>query len=132
MTLSTCAGQPSTIAIQMSATETRLLMLRIPTSLKKKLSARVRKQRSNFNDVAVGILCDHAEIGFTPTGQRSKTKLGANTNVVLKVPAAFKEWIEEESQATGESQRNIAVRILSEECDVPFEPTSRWPERNVA
>lgn len=99
----------------------------VPPRLKGKIAKRVETRESSLNDVVVAILADHFGLDFEPTGRRSPGKLSPYHRILLDVPPAIKRAVEHRATADGDSQRNVVVRILSDEFKVPFEATSRWP-----
>lgn len=130
----------------MSETE-HLIVRGIPRRLKSKIARRVRREKSNLNEVVVAILCRHYSLP-TPADRRiaeardrgdpvevveraakprrSSSEIGVHPNPVIDVPADLRRCIDEESAENGDSLRNVVVRILSDEFDEPFVPTGRW------
>jgi hypothetical protein len=78
-----------------------------------------------MNDVLVSILAGHYDVSYEPTGGR-KREVGASPTIMLYVPTALRDAINLDAQASGESIRNVVVKVISDALGVPFKATGRW------
>lgn len=101
-------------------------MLRgITPRLKGKIARRVEDEGTNMNDVLVSILAEVYQVEFVPTGVR-RLRVGKSDQALLEVPEELKRLIAVEAANTGETIRNLVVRLISESFGEPFKATGRW------
>lgn len=103
------------------------MMLRISPRLKEKIAAKVAKTGTGMNDLLAEILADHYSVDFAASGNAARP-VGASTKIVLGLPGELQALIRADAEQSGESMRNVAVKILSSHFRVKYEPTARWPE----
>lgn len=116
----------------MSARETvKLGPFNLPPRLKGKIARRVETKNTNLNDLVVGLLAERAGLTFEPTGRKSPGPLSPYQRILLDAPPELARWVRTRADEAGESQRDVVVRILSEELGVPFQPGGRWPTRTT-
>jgi myo-inositol-1-phosphate synthase len=90
----------------------------MPSSLKRALVRETARRNASLNDVAVGLLADHFEVSFTPSGRRSPLP-GASPVVLLRVPDYLKHELEKDARREGTSLNNVIVRALADGLAVP-------------
>ena len=113
----------------MSDETTNMIVRGVPPRLKGKIAKRVAKEGTNLNDVVVGLLAAHFDVPFSPSGYKTPREITEYPNLVVEVPVALKRRIDWEAAESGDSIRNVVVRILADEFGVAFKPTGRWVNR---
>ena len=76
----------------------------------------------SLNDVAVGLVADHARHALSATGRRSALP-GASPVILLRMPETIKDALEAETQRSGDTLNDVVLRVLAEELGVPFQST---------
>lgn len=105
----------------------KLLVRGVAPRLKGKIARRVRDSDRAMNDVLVQMLAEHYGLPFEDSGRRAGERaVGASPTIMLYLPADLREAIDTDAQASGDSARNVVVKIISETLDVPFKATGRW------
>jgi myo-inositol-1-phosphate synthase len=84
----------------------------MPASLKGALVRETARRRASLNDVAVGLLADHFDVPFTPSGRTSPLP-GASPVVLLRVPVDLKHEIEDEASRAGQSANDVILGALA-------------------
>jgi myo-inositol-1-phosphate synthase len=84
----------------------------MPSSLKGALVRETARRRASLNDVAVGLLADHFDVPFTPSGRTSPLP-GASPVVLLRVPVDLKHEIEDEASRAGQSANDVILGALA-------------------
>jgi myo-inositol-1-phosphate synthase len=90
----------------------------MPFSLKGALVRKTARRGVSLNDVAVGILADHFDVSFTPSGRKSPLP-GASPVVLLRVPSDLKHELEAEAGRKGSSVNEIIVSALAAGLGIP-------------
>jgi myo-inositol-1-phosphate synthase len=88
------------------------VLVRMPPSLKSALVRETARRKASLNDVAVGLLADHFDVSFTPSGRTSPLP-GASPVVLLRVPVDLKHEIEDEASRAGLSANDVVLGALA-------------------
>jgi myo-inositol-1-phosphate synthase len=91
----------------------------MPTPLKNALVRDTARRGASLNDVAVGLLADHFDVPFTPSGRRSPLP-GASPAVLLRVPSDLKFELEKDARREGRSVNDVITRVLADGLSVPL------------
>jgi myo-inositol-1-phosphate synthase len=89
------------------------VLVRMPGELKERLAAEVADQRSNLNDVAVGILASRFAVPFEPSGRKGAPPKGAG-DVLLRMPAELKERLQQRASERRTTANELINEILAE------------------
>ncbi|HJU48206.1 MAG TPA: inositol-3-phosphate synthase [Gaiellaceae bacterium] len=81
----------------------------------------------SLNDVAVGLLADHMNVEYRPTGRRS-TLPGSSPVILLRMPEELKRALETEATRSGRTVNDVVLDALARELDVPFASNRRRKE----
>jgi myo-inositol-1-phosphate synthase len=93
------------------------VLVRMPAELKRRLAAEVEAQRSNLNDVAVGILASRFAVSFQGSGRRGGRPSGKG-DVLLRMPAELKDKLKRRAAERKRSTTQLIVETLSETLDI--------------
>src|SRR5918994_4035606 len=89
------------------------ILVRMPSTLKRRLGREVARRESTLNDIAVEILAERYQLEFEPSGRKGNPP--SDTGVVLlRVPPAVKQRLDEDSRQKGISTNQLIVEALSE------------------
>jgi myo-inositol-1-phosphate synthase len=91
----------------------------MPASLKGALVRETARQRSNVNDVAVGILADAFGLAYQPTGRRRKVLAGGSPVVLLRIPHELKDEIRAEAARARVNANDVVLAALADGLGVP-------------
>src|SRR5215510_9920580 len=101
----------------MAKREHTSILVRMPKSLKRRLGREVSRRDSTLNDVAVAILADEFDVEFTPSGRRGPAP-GESGDVLLRVPPALKQRLDDAARERRSSTNTVVVESLTEHLDV--------------
>jgi myo-inositol-1-phosphate synthase len=102
----------------MSAISNRkTVLVRMPAELKRRLADEVAAQRSNLNDVAVGILASRFGVPFEPSG-RQAAALGASGDVVLRMPPALSDKLKRRAAERSANTNDLILDTLADRLGV--------------
>jgi len=91
----------------------------MPASLKGALVRDAARQRSNVNDVAVGILAEAFGVPHTPSGRQRKMLAGGSPVVLLRVPQELKDEIQSEASRRQTNSNGVILAALADGLGVP-------------
>jgi myo-inositol-1-phosphate synthase len=97
----------------MARKETKSILVRMSATLKRRLGREVARRESTLNDIAVQILAERYQLEFEPSGRKGSPP-GDTGDVLLRVPPAVKQRLDEDSREQGISTNQLIVEALSE------------------
>src|SRR5436309_11285815 len=98
----------------MSAISNRkTVLVRMPSELKRRLTDEVAAQRSNLNDVAVGILASRFGVPFEPS-RRQAAPPGTSGDVVLRMPPELSTKLKRRASERRSNTNDLIVDALGE------------------
>jgi len=113
----------------MAKREQTSILVRMPTSLKRRLAREVSRRESTLNDVAVAILADEFDVDFTPSGRRAPAP-GESGDVLLRVPPALKRRLDDAARERRSSTNTVVVDSLTERLDAITPRKEPMPRKN--
>src|SRR6266545_4162725 len=114
----------------MAKRDLKSILVRMPTTLKRRLAREVARRRSTLNDVAVDLLAGRFGVEFEPSG-RSGPVPGATGVVLLRVPPELKRRLDAAARERDTSTNSVVVESLAERLDVSLHPgKDTMPRRN--
>jgi myo-inositol-1-phosphate synthase len=93
------------------------ILVRMPTTLKRRLAREVARRESTLNDVAVEILADEFGVDFQPSGRRGPVP-GDTGVVLLRMPPELKRKLDAAARERRSSTNKVVVEALSERLGV--------------
>jgi myo-inositol-1-phosphate synthase len=96
----------------MAKRDLKSILVRMPTTLKRRLAREVARRESTLNDVAVEILADEFGVEFTPSGRRGAVP-GETGVVLLRVPPELKRQLDEAARERRSSTNKVVVETLT-------------------
>src|SRR5436309_2007951 len=106
------------------------VLVRMPTTLKRRLAREVTRRESTLNDVAVELLADGFGVAFTPSGRRGSAP-GDTGVVLLRVPPELKRRLDEAARKRRSSTNGVIVESLAQRLDLSLQPRKdTMPRRN--
>src|SRR2546427_5247362 len=108
------------------------VLVRMPTTLKRRLAREVTRRESTLNDVAVELLADDFGVEFTPSGrQPGSRRLGDTGVVLLRLPPELKRRLDEAARERRSSTNRVIVETLAERLDLSLQSRKdTTPRRN--
>ena len=106
------------------------ILVRMPTTLKRRLAREVARRESTLNDVAVEILAAEFGVEFMPSGRRAPAP-GETGVVLLRVPPELKRQLDAAARERRTSTNKIIVESLAERLDAPTPRKDTMPETAV-
>ncbi len=114
----------------MAKRDLKSVLVRMPTSLKRRLAREVARRESTLNDVAVDILAAEFGVEFTPSGRRGSVP-GDTGVVLLRIPPELKRRLDAAARERKSSMNGVIVASLAERLDVSTQPRKdTMPRRN--
>jgi myo-inositol-1-phosphate synthase len=102
----------------MSAIRNRkTVLVRMPAELKSRLADEVAAQRSNLNDVAVGILASRFGVPFEPSGRQAAAP-GASGDVVLRMPRELSDKLKRRAAERSAKTNDLILDTLADRLGV--------------
>ena len=89
------------------------ILVRMPSTLKRRLAREVARQESTLNDVAVEILAAEFGVDFQPSGRRGPVP-GDTGVVLLRMPPELKRQLDAAARERRSSTNKVVVEALSE------------------
>jgi myo-inositol-1-phosphate synthase len=89
------------------------ILVRMPSTLKRRLAREVARRESTLNDVAVEILADQFGVDFQPSGRRGPVP-GDTGVVLLRMPPELKRQLDAAARERRSSTNKVVVETLSE------------------
>jgi myo-inositol-1-phosphate synthase len=101
------------LSIVLMGSDRRVMLVRMPSELKRRLTDEVIARGSNLNDVALELLASQYGLQYEPSGRKSvpRTQRG---DVLLRVPQELKERIRERAADTRRTANDLIVETLSD------------------
>ncbi|HEU5066463.1 MAG TPA: hypothetical protein VFT86_11435, partial [Gaiellaceae bacterium] len=88
------------------------ILVRMPTTLKRRLAREVARRESTLNDVAVELLADEFGVDFQPSGRRGPVP-GDTGVVLLRVPPELKRQLDAAARERRSSTNKVVVETLA-------------------
>jgi myo-inositol-1-phosphate synthase len=89
------------------------ILVRMPSTLKRRLAREVARRESTLNDVAVEILADEFGVDFQPSGRRGPVP-GDTGVVLLRMPPELKRQLDAAARERRSSTNKVVLETLSE------------------
>ena len=89
------------------------ILVRMPSTLKRRLAREVARRESTLNDVAVEILAAQFGVDFQPSGRRGPVP-GDTGVVLLRLPPELKRQLDAAARERRSSTNKVVVETLSE------------------
>ena len=89
------------------------ILVRMPSTLKRRLAREVARRESTLNDVAVEILAAEFGVDFQPSGRRGPVP-GDTGVVLLRMPPELKRQLDAAARERRSSTNKVVVEALSE------------------
>jgi myo-inositol-1-phosphate synthase len=89
------------------------ILVRMPSTLKRRLAREVARRGSTLNDVAVEILANQFGVDFEPSGRRGPVP-GDTGVVLLRMPPELKRQLDAAARERRSSTNKVVVETLSE------------------
>jgi myo-inositol-1-phosphate synthase len=93
--------------------ETKSILVRMSPTLKRRLGREVGRRESTLNDIAVEILAERYQLEFEPSGRKGNPPSDTGS-VLLRVPPAVKQRLDEDARERGISTNQLIVETLEE------------------
>jgi myo-inositol-1-phosphate synthase len=89
------------------------ILVRMPSTLKRRIAREVARRESTLNDVAVEILADEFGVDFQPSGRRGPVP-GDTGVVLLRMPPELKRQLDAAARERRSSTNKVVLETLSE------------------
>jgi myo-inositol-1-phosphate synthase len=87
------------------------ILVRMPSTLKRRLAREVARRESTLNDVAVELLADEFGVDFQPSGRRGPVP-GDTGVVLLRIPPELKRQLDATARERRSSTNKVVVETL--------------------
>jgi myo-inositol-1-phosphate synthase len=94
------------------------ILVRMPSTLKRRLAREVARRESTLNDVAVELLADEFRVDFQPSGRRGPVP-GDTGVVLLRMPPELKRQLDAAARERRSSTNKVVVETLSTRLGAP-------------
>jgi len=94
------------------------ILVRMPTTLKRRLAREVARRESTLNDVAVELLADEFGVAFQPSGRRGPVP-GDTGVVLLRMPPELKRRLDAAARERRSSTNKVVVETLTRRLGAP-------------
>jgi myo-inositol-1-phosphate synthase len=94
------------------------ILVRMPTTLKRRLAREVARRESTLNDVAVELLADEFSVEFQPSGRRGPVP-GDTGVVLLRIPPELKRQLDAAARERRSSTNKVVVETLRTRLGAP-------------
>jgi myo-inositol-1-phosphate synthase len=98
--------------------ERRDVLVRMPASLKERLTAETAARGSSLNDVAVGVLAAAFGVVFEPSGRKGASPRSGRGDVLLRMPPALKDRLARRARERRRTINDLIVETLAERLGV--------------
>src|SRR5215204_1025596 len=88
------------------------ILVRMPSTLKRRLAREVARRESTLNDVAVELLADEFGVPFQPSGRKGPIP-GETGVVLLRIPPELKRKLDTAARERGRSTNKIVIETLT-------------------
>jgi myo-inositol-1-phosphate synthase len=95
------------------------ILVRMPSTLKRRLAREVARRESTLNDVAVEILADEFGVDFQPSGRRGPVP-GDTGVVLLRMPPELKRQLDAAARERRSSTNKVVLETLGERLGAPI------------
>ena len=94
------------------------ILVRMPSTLKRRLAREVARRESTLNDVAVELLADEFGVDFQPSGRRGPVP-GDTGVVLLRMPPELKRQLDAAARERRSSTNKVVVETLATRLGAP-------------
>jgi len=94
------------------------ILVRMPSTLKRRLAREVARRESTLNDVAVELLADEFGVAFQPSGRRGPVP-GDTGVVLLRMPPELKRQLDAAARERRSSTNKVVVETLTTRLGTP-------------
>jgi myo-inositol-1-phosphate synthase len=95
------------------------ILVRMPSTLKRRLAREVARRESTLNDVAVEILADEFGVDFQPSGRRGPVP-GDTGVVLLRMPPELKRQLDAAARERRSSTNKVVLETLGTRLGAPI------------
>ena len=88
------------------------ILVRMPSTLKRRLAREVARRESTLNDVAVELLADEFGVAFQPSGRRGPVP-GDTGVVLLRIPPELKRQLDAAARERRSSTNKVVIETLA-------------------
>jgi predicted HicB family RNase H-like nuclease len=107
-------------------TQTKSVLVKMPSKIKRPLVRAAGKQKASLNDVAVTILAENLDFEFVPSDRFPASKPDPTVeDVVLRIPADGKKKIQVAALEAGLNMTDFVNNELAKHFSVKFTPAGR-------
>jgi myo-inositol-1-phosphate synthase len=94
------------------------VLVRMPSTLKRRLAREVARRQGTLNDIAVELLADRYGVAFEPSGRKGSVPSDSG-EVLLRVPPELKHRLDADARERGTSKNQVIVETLAEQLGSP-------------
>ncbi len=94
------------------------ILVRMPSTLKRRLAREVARRESTLNDVAVELLADEFGVAFQPSGRRGPVP-GDTGVVLLRIPPELKRQLDAAAHERRSSTNKVVIETLAARLGAP-------------
>jgi myo-inositol-1-phosphate synthase len=105
------------------------ILVRMPTTLKRRLAREVARRESTLNDVAVELLAEEFRVDFQPSGRRGPVP-GDTGVVLLRIPPELKRQLDTAARERRSSTNKVVVETLTTRLGAPTPRKDTMPRQN--
>jgi myo-inositol-1-phosphate synthase len=105
------------------------ILVRMPSTLKRRLAREVARRESTLNDVAVELLAAEFAVDFQPSGRRGPVP-GDTGVVLLRMPPELKRQLDAAARERRSSTNKVVVETLTTRLGAPTPRKDTMPRQN--
>jgi myo-inositol-1-phosphate synthase len=105
------------------------ILVRMPSTLKRRLAREVARRESTLNDVAVELLAAEFAVDFHPSGRRGPVP-GDTGVVLLRMPPELKRQLDAAARERRSSTNKVVVETLTTRLGAPTPRKDTMPRQN--
>jgi len=102
----------------MAKRNSKSILVRMPSTLKRRLAREVARRESTLNDVAVDLLADEFGVDFRPSGRRGPVP-GDTGVFLLRIPPELKRQLDAAARERRSSTNKVVVETLTTRLGAP-------------
>jgi myo-inositol-1-phosphate synthase len=105
------------------------ILVRMPSTLKRRLAREVARRESTLNDVAVELLAAEFAVDFQPSGRRGPVP-GDTGVILLRMPPELKRQLDAAARERRSSTNKVVVETLTTRLGAPTPRKDTMPRQN--
>ncbi|MGH2920466.1 MAG: toxin-antitoxin system HicB family antitoxin, partial [Gaiellaceae bacterium] len=114
----------------MAKRELKGVLVRMPSTLKRRLAREVARRHGTLNDIAVELLAERYRVAFEPSGRKGSVPSDSG-EVLLRVPPELKQRLDADARERGIGKNQVIVETLAEQLGSTTSPRKEpMAERN--